>query len=1157
MKKVYCILIAAVVLVFASCKKYDDDINRINDRLNRIEGTSINNIGKQIVGISGSLADLTAVDAALQKSIDALTAKNNELNEALKNNATADAATKAALEKEITDLNTLIASLQASNVSLDGKITALQSYVSGELSATEDWATATFATLEQYASLQTELAAVKALVDNNATVDELTQAINSAIVASEQSMKLWVNEQLAAGYYDIATIDAKLSALSGELTSADSELSKDIEAQRAALEQAKSELTAAYKEAISDAIETNNGVINATIASSIQAAIDKVDTKLAVINNALADIQKEIENIKSSIAGIQQQITGINSSLADLTEVAFSLEYSIAALTKKDAELKAYLNNLAAANAAEREAIVEEIAYLEASIASLQASNVSLKDKIKSLESYVSSELSATEDWATATFATLEQYASLQQELAAIKALVGNGSGNGSGSATVDELTQAINSAIVASEQSMKLWVNEQLAAGYYDIATIDAKLAALKSELTSADTNLAQQIETQNKALQQAKSDIKDAYTKAINEAILNNDGTIDTKIATAVNEAKRNLQEQINAMLTMISTIQTQINNIANRIQSVTYIPQYTDGKIKMDYATKTTELYLRISPAALATSIKKSMVKAFARYTDDPRTRALNEEFNVNVTQVSGNASSGILHICLAEDASNKFSKSFWDGYVEAIIYIQISDGNNDIVSPAVPVVGYSIEAPKTNFTVNGISFKMVQVKGGTFNMGSSTSGYADEQPVHSVTLSDYAIGETEVTQELWEAVMGTNPSNFKGNKKPVECVSWDDCQTFITKLNQLTGGKFRLPTEAEWEFAARGGTESKGYTYSGSNDIGDVAWYGLNSDYTTHDVATKAPNELGIYDMSGNVWEWCQDWYSSTYYSSSPANNPTGPSTGSYRVPRGGGWKYAAAYCRSSGRCSSAPVNSIINIGFRLAYGDLPEPEPEPDENVVTVNGVSFKMVQVKGGTFDMGSTSYDDEKPVHSVTLSDYAIGETEVTQELWEAVMGTNPSTYKGSKKPVESVSWDDCQRFISKLNELTGRNFRLPTEAEWEFAARGGVESKGYTYSGSNEIDDVAWYWDNSNHDVATKAANELGIYDMSGNVWEWCQDWYSSTYYSSSPVNNPTGPSTGSIRVIRGGSRDDRATMCRSSVRGFNAPSDSRSSIGLRLAL
>ena len=225
-----------------------------------------------------------------------------------------------------------------------------------------------------------------------------------------------------------------------------------------------------------------------------------------------------------------------------------------------------------------------------------------------------------------------------------------------------------------------------------------------------------------------------------------------------------------------------------------------------------------------------------------------------------------------------------------------------------------------------TVNGVSFTMIKVEGGTFQMGATSeqgdNAYDDEYPVHSVTLSDYYIGETEVTQELWQAVMGSKPSKFKGSQRPVERVSWKDCQEFITRLNQLTGKNFRLPTEAEWEYAARGGNNSQGYKYSGSNTIGNVAWYDDNSNSRTHDVKTKTPNELGIYDMSGNVREWCQDWYNSNYYSNSPQTNPTGPSTGSHRVYRGGGWYYGAEDCRVSFRRSYDPDFGSSSLGLRL-------------------------------------------------------------------------------------------------------------------------------------------------------------------------------------------------------------------------------------------
>ena len=229
---------------------------------------------------------------------------------------------------------------------------------------------------------------------------------------------------------------------------------------------------------------------------------------------------------------------------------------------------------------------------------------------------------------------------------------------------------------------------------------------------------------------------------------------------------------------------------------------------------------------------------------------------------------------------------------------------------------------------NITVNGVSFKMIKVDGGTFRMGSNDSeASSNEKSVHSVTLSDYYIGETEVTQELWVAVMGSNPSYFRGSTKPVENVSWNDCREFIKKLNQLTGKNFRLPTEAEWEYAARGGNKSRGYKYSGSNNISDVAWYSDNSSWATHPVCIKSPNELGLYDMSGNVWEWCSDWYGENYYSSSPQTNPIGPNSGSSRVFRGGDYILDAQFCRVAIRGGNTPGLRFDGLGLRLVCASL--------------------------------------------------------------------------------------------------------------------------------------------------------------------------------------------------------------------------------------
>lgn len=290
---------------------------------------------------------------------------------------------------------------------------------------------------------------------------------------------------------------------------------------------------------------------------------------------------------------------------------------------------------------------------------------------------------------------------------------------------------------------------------------------------------------------------------------------------------------------------------------------------------------------------------------------------------------------------------------DNY-EAEGWTKVDDSSNeDVESQTFTVIGNG----KT------VTFKMIHVEAGTFQMGATAEQGSDadddEKPAHSVTLTkDYWIGETEVTQALWQAVMGQTPTSDGskwsstyglGDNRPAYYVSWNDiCGTdgtgtstacFLYKLNKLledqgllpAGKKLRLPTDAEWEYAARGGSKSKGYKYAGSNTIDDVAWYEVNSyykgssspDYGTHDVATKQANELGLYDMSGNVYEWCSDWYSSSYYSSSPSTDPTGPSTGSFRVYRGGGWNYYARSCRVADRSGSTPTRRSNFLGLRLA------------------------------------------------------------------------------------------------------------------------------------------------------------------------------------------------------------------------------------------
>ena len=296
------------------------------------------------------------------------------------------------------------------------------------------------------------------------------------------------------------------------------------------------------------------------------------------------------------------------------------------------------------------------------------------------------------------------------------------------------------------------------------------------------------------------------------------------------------------------------------------------------------------------------------------------------------------------------------------VNAVIDVILSDVNNpsadvngdgEINIADINAVTEVILTPPPfteTFTVGGVSFQMVAVEGGTFTMGSkySMQNFHPWYPTHEVTLSSYSIGKTEVTQELWTAVMGVNPSYYSSDKewveyggnslyRPVECVSWNDCQEFIARLNMLTGREFRLPTEAEWEFAARGGNRSHGYSWSGSNNFEAISWNCLNcawyddedhgpfwTGYTgTRPVATLPPNELGLYDMSGNVWELVNDWYGS--YSSDAQINPTGPESGTSRVERGGSIEQTSSFIILTVwyRKSINPTTASSIVGFRLA------------------------------------------------------------------------------------------------------------------------------------------------------------------------------------------------------------------------------------------
>ena len=559
------------------------------------------------------------------------------------------------------------------------------------------------------------------------------------------------------------------------------------------------------------------------------------------------------------------------------------------------------------------------------------------------------------------------------------------------------------------------------------------------------------------------------------------------------------------------------------------------------------------------------------------------------------------------------------------------VETLDGNSRTFTiPSTPdeASANALTAPgdRTIVLPGDVKLELVKVEAGSFEMSAKDGENGDNELPHRATLTnDFYIGRTEITQAQWRAVMFNNQSSFKGNDLPMEKVSWNDAMEFCEKLNSTgkapNGWKFTLPTETQWEYAARGGKKSKGYKYSGSDSIDEVAWYQDNADKKTHPVALKKANELGLYDMSGNVWEWCLDDYqdrSDKLKAEFTRGNDQG---GSFRVGRGGSWfSYARNRdCRSACRnYHMGPGYRGSDLGFRVALvpaeGYSTESEAAPanttrqipssgqtftasggteqrvqippgDKSIALPNGVKLELVKVEAGTFTMSARdggNYPDEVTHRATLTKDFYIGQTEVTQAQWKAVMNNNPSNFKGDDLPVETVSWNDAMAFCEKLNSTgkapSGWKFTLPTETQWEYAARGGKKSKGYKYSGSDKADEVAWYYENSGnsrlddsswddvkldsnhsktHPVGQKKANELGLYDMSGNVYEWCLDDKQDRSDKLKAEFTRGNDSGGSYRGFRGGGWFSIIRDCRSGHMISNACFYRYRDLGFRVAL
>ncbi len=486
------------------------------------------------------------------------------------------------------------------------------------------------------------------------------------------------------------------------------------------------------------------------------------------------------------------------------------------------------------------------------------------------------------------------------------------------------------------------------------------------------------------------------------------------------------------------------------------------------------------------------------------------------------------------------------------------------------------------------------EMVLIREGSFIMGASEPAGDRDWPQHTVQITKpFLLGKYEVTQAQWESVMGNNPSYNSGlPNRPVERVSWNDCMKFVGNLNSMGIGEFRLPTEAEWEYAYRAGTNTIHFWGDdpGYEQIDLYMWHeGNNNPLGTKDVGTKLPNPWGLYDMPGNVYEWCSDWFESTY-ERGPQIDPQGPPTGTARIMRGGAWSYTPAYARASWRNWQPEEYKIDTVGFRLAmnyeiavptaiptptYTPTPTPTPtstptptftptpfEPKQTTIFLrrlpNGAKpLQMVLLPPGTFAMGSPN-GNESPQHEVTLSEpFYMSAYEYTWGQWQAVMGGVPPEYRNRwDDPVQNVSWSDCDSLIKQLNRQNVGTFRLPTEAEWEYACRAFTDTPYFWGDEVSQLDAYGWYEGNSFglvKSIGLKLPNTFGLFDIYGNVKEWCEDRYGP--YTGLPQVDPQGPASGNERVLRGGSWKSPADACRSAARDHAKQNERVEDAGLRL--
>ncbi|WP_293056691.1 bifunctional serine/threonine-protein kinase/formylglycine-generating enzyme family protein [Okeania sp. SIO2B3] len=574
-------------------------------------------------------------------------------------------------------------------------------------------------------------------------------------------------------------------------------------------------------------------------------------------------------------------------------------------------------------------------------------------------------------------------------------------------------------------------------------------------------------------------------------------------------------------------------------------------------------------------------------------------------------------------------------------------------------------------------NGIKLEMVYIPGGSFLMGSpekEVERLNSESPQHQVTLQPFYMSKYPITQNQYQAIMGENPSNFKGGNRPVEKATWHNATEFCQRLSEKTGKIYRLPSESQWEYACRAGTTTP--FYFGETITSELVNYNGNYIYgkapkdkyrgETTNVGSFPPNSFGLYDMHGNVWEWCLDiWHIN--YDGAPNDGSAWETAGNsnIKVLRGGSWSNSSWNCRSARRYDNYSNNLIYCKGFRIVWytsevrnsldkmivgktnkkfqntGEISSlinqtyptekkltPPPQKSQNltvppiinetsppqkflksipeseigeiftfeVVTVNnfgkiinrtpgsarqkiedlgnGIKLEMVYIPGGSFLMGSPEnkprkYDIESPPHQVTIQPFYISKYPITQNQYQAIMGENSSNFTGKSRPVENVTWYNATEFCQRLSEKTGKIYKLPSESQWEYSCRAGTTTP--FYFGETITSELANYNGNYIYGKAPKSnylqettnvgifpPNAFGLYDMHGNVWEWCLDIWHDNYNDA--------PNDGSVwergensnqRIIRGGSWNNNPNHCRSAFRFNNYVDNCIMNLGFRVLL